>query len=212
MNKKIFVIGFNKTATSSFHALFSTLGINSIHTPRNVMEIIDDYDAFTDGWHLKFTDYFNKYPDSLFILNTRPIKKWLISRYKHAAIDNWKDSWCWPVSEELTNLWIKEGEYHFNNVLKFFKEKSNQLVILNIEKPGWENFVVNFVEKFLQKKYYEDDFKIVDNKTDEYLISKERADLIKFNVDKCLKDNNYNGNEILFKEADINKYNYHTFL
>ena len=98
MNKKIFVIGFNKTATSSFHALFNLLGINSVHTDVPIMEIIDDYDAFTDGYHLKFTDYFNKYPDSLFILNTRPIKNWLVSRYKHSVTENWSDCWCWPVS------------------------------------------------------------------------------------------------------------------
>jgi hypothetical protein len=208
MNKKIFVIGFNKTATSSFHALFNLLGINSVHTDKPVMEIIDDYEAFTDGYHLKFTDYFNKYPDSLFILNTRPIKKWLISRYKHAVTEDWRDCWCWPVSEKLTNEWIKEREYHFQNVLDFFKENSNQLVILNIEKQGWENFLVNF----LQKKYDGDDLKIVENKTDEYKISKEIIDLINLNVNKCLKNNDYDENEILFKGVDIKKYDYETFL
>jgi hypothetical protein len=208
MNKKIFVIGFNKTATSSFHALFNLLGINSVHTDKPVMEIIDNYEAFTDGYHLKFTDYFNKYPDSLFILNTRPIKKWLISRYKHAVTEDWRDCWCWPVSENLTNIWINEREYHFKNVLEFFKEKSKQLVILNIEKKGWENFVVNF----LQKKYDVDDLKIVENKTIESKISKELIDLINFNVNKCLKDNDYDENEILLKDLDINKYDYETFL
>jgi hypothetical protein len=208
MNKKIFVIGFNKTATSSFHALFNLLGINSVHTDKPVMEIIDNYEAFTDGYHLKFTDYFNKYPDSLFILNTRPIKKWLISRYKHAVTEDWRDCWCWPVSENLTNIWINEREYHFKNVLEFFKEKSKQLLILNIEKKGWENFVVNF----LQKKYDVDDLKIVENKTIESKISKELIDLINFNVNKCLKDNDYDENEILLKDLDINKYDYETFL
>jgi hypothetical protein len=208
MNKKIFVIGFNKTATSSFHALFKLFGINSVHTDKPVMEIIDDYEAFTDGYHLKFTDYFNKYPDSLFILNTRPIKKWLISRYKHAVTEDWRDCWCWPVSENLTNMWIKEREFHFKNVLDFFKEKSNQLIILNIEKNGWENFV----EDFLQKKYDGDDLQIVENKTAEHKISKEHIDLINLNVNKCLKDNDYDGNEILLKGVDIKKYDYETFL
>ena len=208
MNKKIFVIGFNKTATSSFHALFNLLGINSVHTDKPVMEIIDDYESFTDGYHLQFTDYFNKYPDSLFILNTRPIKNWLISRYKHAVTQDWMDCWCWPVSEKTTNIWIKEREYHFQNVLEFFKEKSKQLVILNIEKQGWEFFVVIF----LQKKYDGDYLKIVENKTNESKISKERIDLIKLNVNKCLKDNGYDENEILFKGVDINKYDYETFL
>jgi hypothetical protein len=141
-------------------------------------------------------------------LNTRPIKNWLVSRYKHAVTENWSDCWCWPVSEKKTNSWIKEREYHFQNILEFFKEKSKQLVILNIEKQGWEKFVVNF----LQKKYDGDDLKIVENKTNEHNISKEHIDLIKLNVNKCLKDNDYDENEILFKGVDINKYDYETFL
>jgi hypothetical protein len=209
MNKKIFVIGFNKTATCSFHALFELLGINSVHTDIPVMEIIDDYDAFTDGYHhLKFTDYFNKYPDSLFILNTRPIKNWLISRYKHALTEDWRDCWCWPVSEKLTNEWINEREYHFQNVLEFFKDKSNQLIILNIERSGWENFVVDF----LQKKYHGDDVKIIENKTNESKIPSEYIYLIKSNINKCLNDNDYDENEILFKGVNMNKYDYETFL
>ena len=65
--KKIFVIGFNKTGTSSFDALFRNLGINSTHECCNipVLNIIDEYDAFTDGEHLNFQEYFKKYPDSL---------------------------------------------------------------------------------------------------------------------------------------------------
>jgi hypothetical protein len=208
MNKKIFVIGFNKTATSSFHALFNLLGINSVHTDLPVIEIIDDYDAFTDGYHLMFAEYFNKYPDSLFILNTRPIKKWLISRYKHAVNQDWNDCWCWPVSEKRTNGWIKEREYHFQNVLEFFKDKTKQLVIVNIEKQGWENFVIDF----LQKKYDSDNLKIIENKTDESKICKEYIDLIKVNVNKCLKDNDYDEGEILFKGVNMNKYDYETFL
>ena len=57
MLQKIFVIGFNKTGTSSFHSLFEILGINSVHTDKPVMEIIDNYDAFTDGSHFKFINY-----------------------------------------------------------------------------------------------------------------------------------------------------------
>lgn len=46
---KIFVIGFNKTGSTSINALFEELGINSTHTTRPVMNIIDNYDAFCDG-------------------------------------------------------------------------------------------------------------------------------------------------------------------
>ena len=51
---------------------------------KSYLDVIDEYDAFTDGSPYEFEKYYEKNPDSLFILNTRPIKKWLISRYKHA--------------------------------------------------------------------------------------------------------------------------------
>ena len=69
---KIFVIGFNKTGTTSIHTIIP------------VMKIINKYDAFTDGNHFYFKKYYNRYLDSLFILNTLPIYSWILSRYKHA--------------------------------------------------------------------------------------------------------------------------------
>ena len=86
IKKKIFVLGLNKTGSTSLHNLFNKINIKSTHEcwrpDQHVIKIIDKYQAFTDGHHLNFKKYYYLYPDSLFILNTRPIKKWLISRYK----------------------------------------------------------------------------------------------------------------------------------
>ena len=74
---KIFVIGFNKTGTSSLHHLFMNLGLNSSHnfTVPVLQEIHDyDYDAFTDRNPSDFKLFYEKYPNSLFVLNTRPMK------------------------------------------------------------------------------------------------------------------------------------------
>ena len=119
--KKIFVIGFNKTGTTSFNALFKSLDINSTHycSVVPVMKMIDQYDAFTDGDHSNFKEYYEKYPDSLFILNTRPIKNWLVSRYKHGKYHNFEDCWCWPVSNEKTDNWIAQRETHHKNIVEF---------------------------------------------------------------------------------------------
>ena len=51
---KIFVIGFNKTGTTSINKLLQLSNIKSIHTLIPVMKIIDKYDAFTDGDHFNF--------------------------------------------------------------------------------------------------------------------------------------------------------------
>jgi hypothetical protein len=137
MYDKIFVIGFNKTGTSSIDKFLKKLGLNSIHTTTPVLEIIHDYDAFSDGIHSQFRLYYQHYPNSLFILNTRPLRSWLISRYKHAEFHDFKPCWCWPVSNEKTKSWITERVYFHREVMEFFQDKPSQLLIVNIENETW---------------------------------------------------------------------------
>jgi hypothetical protein len=203
---KIFVIGFNKTGTSSFNYLFQKLNINSIHTTQNVLKIIDKYDAFTDGIHHNFKEYYDKYPNSLFILNTRPIKSWLTSRYKHSKGHYFKECWCWPISEEKTDKWIIKFEKHFKNVLDFFSDKPDRLLVVNIEKKGWENVVSLFIEKNANNISSHMNVR----KSDQ--IPKNIMTSIIKNVDFCLNKNGYNGNEILPKNINISNYQYKTFL
>ena len=214
--KKIFVIGFNKTGTTSFDALFKSLGINSTHycSVVPVMKMIDQYDAFTDGDHFNFQEYYNKYPDSLFILNTRPMKNWLISRYKHAQYHQFNECWCWPVSQEKTNIWITDRETHHKNVLNFFKNKLNKLLVINIEKTGWEDVVIKYLQKFnnIKKDQQISNIKIHENKRDKSNIDNNKIKLIEDNVTNCLKNRNYNENEILFQGFNRIDYKINFFL
>ena len=189
---KIFVIGFNKTGTSSIHYLFKSLHIHSVHTTQPVLEIIKKYDAFTDGHHNFFEKYYEKYPDSLFILNTRPIHNWLVSRYKHAAGRNFVNSnWCWPISDTKTNSWISERERHYQKIFHFFADKPKQLLIVNIEKKGYENEIIKFTgympRNIVCKQNVRASSKI------------KYINEIETNVCKCLKQLNYTGSEILLK-------------
>ena len=206
-NKKIFVIGFNKTGTTSFHNLFKKVNIKSIHTGRPVLNYIHKYNAFSDGYHVNFHKYYNAYPNSLFILNTRPIEKWLLSRYKHGAYRNFKPGWCWPVSDEKTNAWITGRENHFRNILNFFKDKPNQLFIINIEKNGWEKEVLQFI-----KKGGKNISTVHSNKRTEKVVGNNKIKMIKDNIAKCLKNRGYTGKEILFKDVNLNDYKYKMFL
>jgi hypothetical protein len=201
MNKitKYFVIGFNKTGTTSIHYLFDSLKINSTHSTIPVLNNINNYDAFTDGSHIFFEKYYEKYPNSLFILNTRPISSWLISRYKHAKKHGFKKCWCWPVSNELTKKWISERELHYKKILNFFANKQKQLLIVNIEKEGYENVIKKFigmkdninVKKFKKNERKSNEIKQINN--------------ITTNVLKCLKKLNYKSNETLLKDEKLNK-------
>jgi len=197
---KIFVIGFNKTGTTSIHHLFTKAGINSKHGTEDVLIHIDKYDAFMDGDHYHFHKYYDQYPDSLFILNTRPIKKWLISRYKHALYHKFKDCWCWPVSIERTNEWIKAREQHYRCIWDFFQAKQKQLFIVNIEKQGWESALLDFIG--IQNLHV----RVHENIRDEKKIDEKIMTRIKNNVDQCLTQHKYSGDEVFLHDLSLNMY------
>lgn len=197
---KIFVIGFNKTGTTSINKLLQHSNIKSIHTLTPVMKIIDKYDAFTDGDHFDFKNYYKKYPDSLFILNTRSIYSWILSRYKHAQKHNFNHCWCWPVSDKKTSKWINEREIHYKNILNFFADKPHQLLILNIERNGWEKAIIKFV------KNEDTIIRLKLNTRDNHTVRRNMNDIIT-HTKEFLKKNDYTGNEILCKEPiNVDKY------
>tara|TARA_B100000424_G_C22907976_1_gene483007 strand:- start:576 stop:1208 length:633 start_codon:yes stop_codon:yes gene_type:complete len=197
---KYFVIGFNKTGTTSINYLFKSLKINSTHSTIPVLENINNYDAFTDGDHKYFEKYYEKYPDSIFILNTRPLNSWLISRYKHAEKYNFDEKrWCWPVSNELTKKWISDRERHYKKILNFFTDKPKQLLIVNIEKEGYEKVIKNFIGK-------KDNIDIIKSKKNVRRDEKiKHIKDITANVFQCLKKLNYKYNETLLKDKNLNK-------
>ena len=76
---KIFVIGFNKTASSTLHKLFKVNNLKSQHTTN---WDLPNYDCFSDNGNLNdFKKLDNLYKDSIFILNTRNLTNWLSSRF-----------------------------------------------------------------------------------------------------------------------------------
>ena len=81
MTSKIFFLGYNKTATCSIYQLMTTNGIKCQHDSK---WDIDKYRAFCDCGDLQdYKKLYEMYPNSYFILNTRNIKDWLLSRLKH---------------------------------------------------------------------------------------------------------------------------------
>ena len=170
-NTKIFFIGYNKTATSSIHSLFLSLGYKCSHHPYKWD--LKKFDVFSDTGSvpfIKFDDNFNyngngnydtqnkvtnfnvfiklynQYPNAIYVLNTRSLKKWLISRYKHGFARNKGDkNWAWPIDEKLTIKWIHDREKYYNNIINFFSDKIEKLIIISIEKPSWQKELLSFL-------------------------------------------------------------------
>ena len=96
-------------------------------------------------------------------------------------------------------------EIHYQNIYDFFLDKPKQLLIINIEKEGWEIAVSRFIQKpeIIKNKIHK-------NKRE--LENKNVIKLITENVSKCLTQRGYNGDELLFNNSDTPLYEYTTLL
>jgi len=153
--EKYFVIGFNKTATLTFHQLFLQNGLTSCHNGKyqtNKLKIglissyvhewcdLDSYMCFSDNGQCQdFKMLHAKYPNSIFILNLRRLDEWLISRFKHGLTYN--QSWAYPYTEIKCKEWIKKREEYYKTLLDFFKDKSDKLIIVSIDENNWIQYI-----------------------------------------------------------------------
>lgn len=140
---KIFVIGFNKTASTTLHKLFRTNDLKSQHATD---WDLSNYDCFSDNGNLHdFKQLNNLYKDAIFILNTRNLTNWLISRFKHGHRQserlNRNKNWAYPCTSELASQWINDRELYYSQVLEYFKDIPDKLIILSIEDPNWKQFI-----------------------------------------------------------------------
>ena len=153
MNKsyeKIFVIGFNKCATTTIDHLFKINDLSSYHqgTKYKIQkwtDVLDKYKCFSDiNFTIDIIKNLNKTnPNSLFILNTRKINKWIISRFEHGVRGYLKsgEHGYYPYSEDKMISWIKERQNYYRDVLEYFKNTPDKLLIINIEEHNWENYL-----------------------------------------------------------------------
>jgi hypothetical protein len=147
---KYFVIGFEKTATTTMHELFLLNGIKSQHD--NNWKL-DNYDAFSDNKDISvYNELTIKYPDAMFILNIRNMKGWILSRVNHGIIyrtlynndanHDWIWKWTYPISESKIINNIVWRNTHIKSVLNHFKSRNmmNQLLVLDVDQADWINF------------------------------------------------------------------------
>tara|TARA_Y100001938_G_C7956156_1_gene361823 strand:- start:39 stop:689 length:651 start_codon:yes stop_codon:yes gene_type:complete len=143
---KIFVIGFNKTATTTFAAFFKAHNLSASHqcvgsnnqwrTDKKTFQCFSD-----NGDAQNLEELYKEFPESLFILNVRPLEPWLISRFKHGATRSTKPNWAYPCDIDKCNLFFKNKESHHLKVLSFFEKDPNNLLIVDIQREDWQEFV-----------------------------------------------------------------------
>lgn len=136
--EKLFVIGFNKTATSTFHVLFQKNGLQSQHDGSRWD--VEDYQCFSDNGNLReWRRFIDDYGSAVFVLNTRPIGAWIRSRAKHCYIEEL--SWGYPPAVDLYSRWILERNNYHWDVIRLFQDIPDRLVIVDISQPQWLDFL-----------------------------------------------------------------------
>jgi len=171
---KIFCIGFNKTGTVSLDKFFNANGIKSFHAAgwwywTNPEEFI--HTAFTDGFegnkYRKFPDLKwleNTFPESKFIVNTRNLDTWLLSRYNHATrVPNYFYK-IKELNERLLLLWCRDRNFWHRQIDDYFKNKNNHLKV-NVCEESSESLSlrlasflqINLVEKIGHKNKFGDE-------------------------------------------------------
>jgi len=166
--RKVFCIGFNKTGTSSLHDFFINCGLTSEHSSRwplysHVMlgKFYFNKQCYSDGEQSNFARLEDKFPDSLFILNTRPVKSWLYSRVKHVmrfeeAIDMdilFTDDKYGRMEREFytdktaaITKWYFEYKVYVQQARIYFKNKPNFIELDVTKNPDWIADLKSFFE------------------------------------------------------------------
>ena len=177
-SKKIFIIGFNKTGTRTLYHYFRKNSIPSIHWDNgrlakqikynyeNGIKILTGYEnyiVFSDmedknNLNYAHVDYFREFdkmhPESKFILNIRDVEKWIKSRNNHG---NYTEEICKKLNvtkEVLNQKWREDYYNHKKNVINYFSDKPNKLLIFNIEEDSIQKLNDFFPELQLNAKHY----------------------------------------------------------
>jgi hypothetical protein len=154
MKTKVFGIGFHKTATTSLAKALSYLGyrvtgpnwVDNRNIAQEVYEMAFDlansFDAFQDNpWPILYKELDRKFPGSKFILTLRPSGQWIKSVVNHFdEKETPMREWIYGIGRPKGNedVYIRRYERHNREVLEYFKDRSEQLLVLDITAgEGW---------------------------------------------------------------------------
>lgn len=159
--RKVFCVGFNKSGTTTLHRIFiDQVGITSDHNPKwtywshtRDRAMLDRRQAFSDGGCASVRNLDEMYPDALFVLNTRPLRNWVLSRHKAVARSRAAAQWAltkyvplgflsralnrWVLdnSPRAMARWVAIRNSYHRHVMEYFQGREDKLLVLDIEDP-----------------------------------------------------------------------------
>jgi len=136
--QKVFAIGFGGMATATLHEVFRINGCPSQHS--RLEWDIDLWQCFTAGYERDVEELYNRYPKSVFILQTRKLRPWLRTVMVRALINN-KELPHKEIVDRTRNAILAEVTY-FETVLRFFQDKPKaNLIVVSVDQPDWIRFL-----------------------------------------------------------------------
>lgn len=172
-NLRVFQIGFNKCGTASIFHYFNKCGFKSIHWDNGnlskklkenyedgkpLLQGYEEFQVFTDMEHREddqeaFYSYQNfykeldiQYPNSLFILNTRNVDKWIASRLKHPNYLKRTMHSTGLNEAQVIDKWREHFFNHINDVKSYFECKSN-LIQIDLDKDSPDKIYREFKKR-----------------------------------------------------------------
>jgi hypothetical protein len=162
ISNKVFGIGFHKTGTSTLRVALSKLGYKVCDAYLDCVEslskgdlspilnIVAQYDAFEDNpWPVLYQEMDRRYPGSKFILTIRNEQKWIKSMVNYFGKENtpmreWIYGFGCPKGNE--KIYLERYRKHNKEVIEYFKNRPDDLLILSLERgDGW-NELCNFLK------------------------------------------------------------------
>lgn len=165
-DKKVLGLGLGRTGTNSLCMALNHLGIKTKHfldspTRREILSgishfnILERYQGIANGTASPYRRLDRVFPGSRFILTVRENKNaWIESKRRYAALEleNWPifdpqrraskkflREYVYGSFEFDEDLWLKAYEQHVLGVLNYFKNRAENLLVIDITKgDGWD--------------------------------------------------------------------------
>lgn len=164
---KFFAIGYNKTASTTLHELFTKNNIKSRHVfayndvaANPEVNFFSDIDAFSIEKAVNYRQLYIDHPNALFILNTRSLNGWLKSKMTHNywihcrqtakkladskyKLKNLKHYFQEIEPYEYAVKLIRHRISEYKKIIQFFKDKKDHFMILDIDIADWQYFLTH---------------------------------------------------------------------
>lgn len=172
---KYFCIGHNKCATSTLTTIFQRNGVSCHHGPMNWSlkdynsftdtggipfididkknEIVHHSTNIEQHFSLTYKNFdINNliwldqlFDDCIFIYNMRDLQGWMSSRMSHGIRLGGQKNQFYPTNDDMLLDWINLRNYYAQQVLNYFQNSKNSIVLIDTTQPHWINFLCEFL-------------------------------------------------------------------